>query len=174
MNPIEEKIWSYIDGTCTAEEKQAIDLLITTDDAYRRKYEEISAFNKELEAMELDAPPMAFTYKVMEGIRTETAQKPLKAAIDTRIIKGIVAFFCITITALIAVALYNANWTDVTSNSGGIKMPDNINLSAVSLSSVTGYFNGPALKAFLFFDVVLAMFLLDTYLRRKNSATQHN
>ena len=73
MNPIEEKLWSYIDGSCTEDERAAISRLIASDEVYRLKYQELLAFERELSAMELDEPSMGFTYKVMESIRTEHA-----------------------------------------------------------------------------------------------------
>ena len=78
-----------------AEEQKAIDMLIAQDEVYRRKYEELLALNQEFSKMELDEPPMAFTYNVMEAIRAEHAQQPLKAGINKRIIKGISGFFII-------------------------------------------------------------------------------
>src|ERR1700755_3652984 len=101
MNTIEERLWSYIDGTCPADEKKAIDILIAQDEAYRRKYDELLALNQEFSKMELDEPSMAFTYNVMETIRNEHAQQPLKAGIDKRIIKVIAGFFIVSISLLL-------------------------------------------------------------------------
>ncbi|MFD1257156.1 hypothetical protein ACFQ3S_10135 [Mucilaginibacter terrae] len=160
MNNIEEQLWNYLDGTCSAQEQEAIAHLIATDKTYQQKYEEILAFNQELEAIELDAPPMAFTYKVMEAVRAEEASKPLKAAIDNRIIKGIAAFFLLSIIVLLGIALASTNWNSGTTNS--VQIPFNFELPALK-----SYFSEPALKGFLFFDVVLALFLFDGYLRRR-------
>jgi anti-sigma factor RsiW len=66
MNSIEEQLWNYIDGTCTPGEQQAISMLIETDENYRRQYEELLALNAEFANIELEEPPMAFTYRVME------------------------------------------------------------------------------------------------------------
>lgn len=163
MNNIEEQLWNYVDGTCTPQEQEAIIHLIATDEAYRQKYAEIISFTRELENMELDEPPMAFTYNVMEAIRTEEASKPLKAAIDNRIIKGIAAFFILTIVALVAISLANTNW----SAGENMTMPVSLHLPAVK-----NLFSGMALKGFLFFDVVLALFLFDGYLRKRNAQQQ--
>jgi len=163
MNSIEEKLWNYIDGSCTAEEQEAIALLIANDEVYRSKYNELLTLNEAFSTMELEEPSMAFTYNVMETIRTEQAQKPLKAAINNRIIWGIATFFMITIAALVVFALSSVSWS-----SGGtttLKMPVHIDLSHVK-----NYVDGPIVKGFLFFDVVIGLFFLDTYLRRKNLA----
>lgn len=165
MNNIEEQLWNYLDGSCSPQEHEAISHLIATDKIYQQKYEEILAFNNELENIELDAPSMAFTYNVMETIRTEEASKPLKAAIDTRIIKGIAAFFIVSIVVLLGIALANINWLAM--SSGTVQIPVSVHLPAVK-----NYFSGPALKGFLFFDVVLALFLFDGYLRKRQTQQQ--
>lgn len=161
MNGIEEKIWDYIDGNCSPEEQQAMDILIATDEVYKRKYHELSKLNIEFSCMELDEPAMGFNYKVMEAIRTENAMKPLKAAIDKRIIRGIAAFFVISIAALLVFALVNVSWTNP-GNSGSVF--SGIDIKMPQLGS---YFNSNLLKIFILFDIVLALFLADGYLRKK-------
>jgi hypothetical protein len=161
MNPIEEKIWSYVDGTCTKAEKQAIGRLIEEDEAYRSVYQEILAFNQELMQIELEEPSMPFTYNVMEAIRQEEALKPLKANIDVRIIKGIAAFFILTISTLVIYAFSTINWS--AGGRSGIALD-------FKLPLFQNYLSGPAMQAFIFFDVILALYLLDGYIRRRNFA----
>jgi hypothetical protein len=159
MNTIEERLWNYIDGSCTADEKKAIDILIAQDEAYRRKYDELLVLNREFSKMELDEPSMAFTYNVMEGIRAGHAQQPLKAGIDKRIIKSIAGFFIVSIILLV---IYMVSTVPVghASFSGqsavDIKLPD-----------LKNYFNVHLLEAFFFFDLVLGLFLFDAYLRKR-------
>jgi len=164
MNAIEEKLWNYIDGTCAPAEQEAIARLIEHDELYAKKYQELLALNQEFATMELDEPPMAFTYNVMETIRTENALQPLKAAIDKRIIKGIAIFFTLTIVALLVMAFSSIDISGVKLNitmPAGIKLP---NASGILSSSFT--------KWFLIFDLVLVLFLTDAYLRRRK-ATKH-
>lgn len=165
MNAIEEQLWSYIDGTCTPAEKEAIAKRIATDDEYRKTYNELLTFDAELGHLELDEPPMAFNYKVMEGIRTELASQPLKAAINKKIIWAIAAFFIVTILALVAVAFGTINWT---SANAGIEIPKQLNTTHIN-----SFFEGPFVKGFLFFDVVLGLFLLDSYLRKHVKLKTH-
>ena len=160
MKNIEEELWNYLDGLGSEAERQNIDYLIATDKAYQQKYEELLSFNKELESMELDAPPMAFTYNIMETIRTHEASKPLKAAINPRIITGIAAFFVVTILVLLGVALASTNWNSAANS--GFNMPANVHLP-----SLKGFSNNAALKGFVFFDIVLALYLFDGYLRKR-------
>jgi hypothetical protein len=158
MNTVEEKLWNYIDGNCTPAEHEAIRLLIAHDETYRLKYEELSALNSEFAAIELDEPPMAFTYNVMEGIRKENALKPLKASIDKRIIRGIGLFFVVTISAILIFALSQVNWTGGSGSNTTIK---------ISLPNLATIFTGPVMQVFWFFDMVLALYLADNYLRKK-------
>jgi hypothetical protein len=75
--------------------------LLQQDEVYRKKYNELLQLNSEFAAMELDEPSMAFSYNVMETIRTEHAKQPLKAAVDKRIILGIASFFVLTLSVLL-------------------------------------------------------------------------
>lgn len=167
MNTMEEKLWNYIDGSCTPAEQDAIARLIEQDEVYAKKYQELLALNQEFAAIELDEPPMAFTYNVMEAIRTENAMQPLKAAIDKRIILGISIFFMFTILALLIFSLANINISEIHVSTPAIKLPAN-----VKLPNTNSLLSGPFLKWFLIFDVVLALFLTDTYLRRKKMTKQ--
>jgi len=161
MSSMEEKLWNYIDGSCTPEEQKAIAQLIEQDEVYRRKYEELLQLSAEFSAIELDEPPMAFTYNVMEAIRTENAQQPLKAAINKRIIKGIGFFFVFTISAILIFVLASIHW------SAGAAAVD-VRVSPSLVQTLKKMVSGPAMQVFLFFDVVLALYLFDGYLRKRS------
>ena len=161
MNNIEEKLWNYIDGNCSVEEEKAISSLIAADEACRLKYQELLNLNKEISGIGLDEPPMAFTYNVMEAIRTEQARQPLKAAVNNRIIRSIAAFFVLTLLGLLVYTFANVSWTSVHVPSeipSNLKLPDTSNL-----------FSRPVIEGFFFFDMVLGLFLFDSYLRRKKT-----
>ncbi|GAA3971875.1 hypothetical protein [Mucilaginibacter dorajii] len=166
MNPIEEKIWNYIDGTCTPAEQEAIALLIEQDEVYRTKYQEFLQLNQEIAGMELDEPPMGFTYKVMETIRTENARQPLKAAINPRVIWGVSVFFAITIVTLLVFTIANIH-IGLSAVDVKINMP-----AGFKLPKMSNIFSSQVFKWFLVFDVILALFLADSYLRRKKTAKQ--
>ena len=159
MNSIEEQLWNYIDGTSSPEEQKAITLLIEQDDVYREKYNELLVLNAEFSAMELDEPPMAFKYNVMEAIRNEHAKAPLKAKIDQRIIKGIGLFFVLMISTILIYALANVHWSAALSGRSTLHF---------AIPHFAQYFTSPLMQGFLFFDVVLALYTFDAYLRKKN------
>ena len=164
MNKMEELLWSYIDGNCTAEEQKTISTLIAQDEAYRLKYQELLTLNKEFAAIELDEPPMAFTYNVIEAIRTENAQTPLKATINKRIIMGITLFFVLILACLLVFTLANINWSV-----GAIS----VNIPAgLKIPNPSSFISKPVIEGFLFFDVVLGLFLFDSYLRNKKLSKQ--
>ena len=158
MNDIEEKLWEYIDGLCPADEHEALELLIANNETYRLKYIELMQLNDDFADMELEEPSMAFNYKVMETIRLEAPLKPLKSAIDKRVIWGIGAFFISTITVLLIFVLANINW----SFNNSINLPVNLEMPKIG-----DYFNSTTLRVFILFDIVLSMYIADTYLRKK-------
>lgn len=166
MNSIEEKLWNYIDGSCTPDEQRAIAMLIEQDEVYRKKYNELLQLNNEFTAMELDEPSMAFSYNVMETIRTEHAKQPLKAAVDKRIILGIAAFFVLTLSAIVIYMFSSVNW----SAGSSVQIPEQLN---IQVPHVNTFFTGAVVKAFLFFDLIMGLFLLDYYLRRKTIAKEN-
>jgi anti-sigma factor RsiW len=164
MNNMEEQLWDYIDGRCTPDEQEAISALIAGDESIRLKYNQLLNISQELSTMELDEPPMAFTYNVMEAIRTEEAGKPLKAAINKRIITSIAAFFVLTILALLVYVIAGIHWTSVNISSQMAAVP--------KLPDASSFITRPVIMGFLFFDVVLGLFLFDTYLRGKKIPKQ--
>ena len=164
MNSIEEILWNYIDGSCTPEEQNIVKTLIAEDEAYRLKYQELLSLNKEFMAIELDEPSMAFTYKVMEGIRAENALVPLKARINKKIIIGIAIFFVVTLVAMLGMVFASVNWSAV---SAPVKLTYSVKMPSIDAGKTK-----IAVEGFVFFDVILALYLLDGYLRKKASARQ--
>ena len=164
MNTIEERLWNYIDGTCTDEERRAIDILIANDEAYRSKFEELLSLDKQFAGMEPDEPSMGFTYKVMEGIRAEHALQPLKAGINKRIIRGIGGFFIVTILLLVILMLSTIHFTPA---SVSVHLPESL-----KLPDMKNFPTSTLLKGFFCFDVILALFLTDAWLRKKKLSKQ--
>jgi len=159
MNNMEEQLWNYIDGSCTPDEQKNIGSLIAADEAWRVKYHELLNLSKEFSAIELDEPPMAFTYNVMEVIRAEQASVPLKSVINKRIIWSIAVFFVFTIAALLVYIIAN---TKLSAANISIQTPDNF-----KIPNIKSYVTKPVIEVFFFFDVILALYLIDAYLRKK-------
>ena len=165
MNTIEEQLWNYIDGTYTTDEQRSISKLITVDEVYRNKYAELLALNTDFANLELEEPPMAFTYNVMEAVRAEAAMVPLKAAINKNVIRALVGVFLIMIASLIVYALMMVNW-HAGDTGQAFKLPD------IQMPAMSGAFKSGVFKGFIFFDIVLVLFFGDTYLRRLRTAKE--
>jgi hypothetical protein len=97
----------------------------------------------------------------MEGVRAEHARQPLKAAINKNIIKGIGAFFIVTISLMLILALSTLHLTPA---SFSVHLPE-----ALKVPDLKSYVNVKLLNYFLFFDAVLALVLVDAYLRRRKA-----
>ena len=161
MKNIEELLWAYIDGSCSAEEERAISAEIATDVTVHLKYLELLELNKEFAQIELEEPSMAFTFNVIETIREQEAAKPLKAHINRKIIMGITLFFTLTIALLLIYTFDSMNWSFLTAHAEKTK--------EYKIPDLSAFISKPVKEGFLFFDLVLAMFLFDNFLRRKKN-----
>ena len=65
---IEQRLWEYIDGISTADEKSVIEQLLKTDAEWKAKYKTLMEIQSLLKSSELDAPSMRFTQNVMDEI----------------------------------------------------------------------------------------------------------
>jgi len=157
MNNMEEQLWSYIDGTCSEEERIAIAALIEKDESWKNAFNNIVAVDADISALTLDEPPMAFSYNVMEGIRAHEASKPLKTSVNNYIISSIAGFLILSIIALLLLTFANASQTthNIATN---VHLPD---LSAFTDSGVV--------KVLFYFDTMLLLFLADSFFRRKRT-----
>ena len=162
MNLIEQRIWDYLDGTVTAQQRELTEQLIKSDPLYRQVYDECKSFNNLVSAIDQEEPSMGFSRNVMERINLEPVPATLKSLIDKRIIFGIAAFFLFTITALLGVLFYHIDW----SQTAGFKMPE-----FMMPSIDTGkYLNRSYLNIFLFIDIIIGLYLFDGFLRKRLSS----
>lgn len=153
---MEEKLWDYIDGLCTEEERKAISILIETDEIFRHKYLELKAFQENLASLDIEEPSMNFTFNVMESVKQEKILKPLQTVVDQRIIFGIAAFFIGCIVLLLGYVFMQINWHSSTQ----------INVPIIKLPTINASFSSILLKGFLFFDLILGLFFADHYFRK--------
>lgn len=153
MKPIEEQLWKFIDGTCSAGEKIAIEKLLQSDPAVRALHQEFLSISKSLKSMELDEPSLRFTQNVMDRIALEPAPKALKTKVDKRIINGIGGFFIITLISLIAIMFSQLSRNSVSEFS--FKIP------SIDLS---GYFGSAFVQGVMIAVVILALATFDRLL----------
>ena len=65
---IEERLWGFIDGNISSDEKTVIEKLLETDALWKAKYKELLSVNELLKSDILDSPSLRFTKNVMEEI----------------------------------------------------------------------------------------------------------
>lgn len=89
-----EKLWKYVDGTCSAEEKARLDALLAADAGLREDLEQVEAIHKALQAMQPEQPSLRFSKNVMEAIPKfypAARAEPLVPANWKKIFWGVVA-----------------------------------------------------------------------------------
>jgi hypothetical protein len=156
----EERLWEYIDGVSSTDEKTVVEQLIETNTEWKAKYHELLEVQQMLQSSELEAPSMRFTKNVMEEISRLHIAPATRNYINKNIIRGIGAFFIITIVGFIVYGFGQIDWT--TSSGSDTVLP--VNLTKVDFSKM---FNNTWVNAFMMINVVLALFLLDRYLANK-------
>lgn len=155
MNKIEEQLWNYIDGNCTAEEVAQIKAKLLVDGQYQKVYEELLAVNKALDNLDFEEPSMSFSRNVMEQVNLEIKPVALKTKVDNRIVYSIMAFFLVSMLGIVGYVISQSDFS----------------LSA-SLSKINFQFDTEKLitptffKVFLMIDVVLILLFIDNYLRK--------
>ncbi|MEO8794693.1 MAG: hypothetical protein ABI390_04445 [Daejeonella sp.] len=158
MNSMEERIWNYIDGTCSMQERKKIEELIESDPDYKFTYNELKASEFDFKLLDLEEPSMSFSRNVMEKVKLETAPGTFKVLVDKRIVYGIAAFFLLSIFVLLGLTFYQMDW----SNTLTFTMPE-YKLPELDLSK---FKSGIFIKAFFFTDIVLGLYILDSFLRK--------
>lgn len=156
----EERLWEYIDGLSSAEEKSVIERLLQEDSAWKNKYSELLEVNKILQSSELDQPSLRFTKNVMEGIAKLHIAPATKSYLNKKIIWGIGIFF---IAMMIAILFFGfSQMAESTGSSSSVtftKDLDKINF--------TRFFSNSWVNAMMMVNVVIGLFLLDNYLSAK-------
>ncbi|HPG10897.1 MAG TPA: hypothetical protein PLU37_05160 [Chitinophagaceae bacterium] len=155
---MEERLWEYIDGLSSAEEKILIENLLQTQQEWGKKYNELLEVNSLLTSAELDAPSMRFTKNVMEEIAKQHIAPATKSYINKNIIWGIGIFFISLIVSALIYGFSQMDW----SSGGSNTIADN--LQKVDFSKI---FNNTWVNAFFVVNIILGLFLLDAYLSNK-------
>src|SRR6185436_18862967 len=155
---IEERLWSYIDGTSAAGERSTIEQLLQSNAEWKAKYHELLEVNELLRSSELEAPSMRFTKNVMEEIAKLHIAPATKTYINNRLIWGLGIFFITMILGFLIYGFGQIDWTvqgDITIS----KYVNKINYNQ--------FFNNTYMNVFMMINVVLGLFLLDRYLANK-------
>jgi anti-sigma factor RsiW len=163
---IEERLWEYIDGICSPEDRLFIDELIATNQEWKTKYQELLELQNLLSnQLQLDEPSMRFTQNIMEAISKHHITPAAKSYIDKKIIWGIAGFFICSIIGLLIAGIAQMEWPAAT----GTNTPW-IDLSKLNKVNFSGFFNNTYTTVFMMINAVLGLVLLDMYLNRKKQA----
>jgi hypothetical protein len=155
---MEMQIWEYIDNTCDNAARQRISILLAQDVAWREKYDGLLALHSGIsESLEMEQPSMRFTKNVMEAVAGVHMAPATKKYINKAVIRGIAAFFIITIGLSVGYAIATADWHFRSfRHSHGVK------------SDELGFlFNSNVFNLFVAINVVLALLLVDKLLRKR-------
>ncbi|MBS1620153.1 MAG: hypothetical protein JSS80_00830 [Bacteroidetes bacterium] len=158
---MEERLWDYIDGLSSTEEKSVIDKLLQHDMEWKKKYNELLETHKLLHSSELEAPSLRFTKNVMEEIAKYHIAPATKTYINKKIIWGISFFFIAVIAGFLIYGFGQIDWSAKSGN--GFQF----DLSKVDVSK---FFNNTYINIFMMLNVVLGLFLLDNYLGKRRKA----
>ena len=154
----EERLWDYIDGNSSPQEKTVIEQLLENDAEWKAKYSELLEVQELLHSSELEAPSMRFTKNVMEEIAKLHIAPATKTYINKKIIWGIGIFF---ITLLVGFLVYGFGQIDWTVQSD-TKLP--VDFGKVDYSKI---FSNTFVNIFMMINVILGLFLLDRFLASK-------
>lgn len=163
--PIEDRLWNYIDGNVGDQEKSFIQQLIETNLEWRAKYHELLDLHKLMQtSLELDEPALRFRQNVMEEIAKYQIAPATKSYINKNIIRGIGAFFIIMVMGFIISGFAQVNWAEE---------PSSMNLPLdITTLNWGRFFNNTYTNIFLMVNIVLGLMLLDMYLGKKKQALQ--
>ena len=161
-NNIDDRLWEFIDGQSSMEEKSAIEKLIETNKQWKEKYHELLELHQLVQSSTLDEPSLRFTKNVMEEIAKYQIAPATKAYINNKIIWGIGLFF---ITLIIGFLIYGFGQVDWNADDNSLP----IDISKVNYGK---FFNNTYVNVFMMINVVLGLMLLDRYLAAKKKKLQ--
>jgi len=164
---IEERLWDYIDGLSSADEKTAIEKLIAENLEWKRRYNELLEMNQVMNVSELEEPSMRFTKNVMEEIAKYKVAPATRSYFNKKIIWGIGGIFVVMLLGFLIFA-----FSQVHLNAADFKgtMPRQYDISKFDWSKL---FNSGYTTVFMLINVVLGLVLLDMYLQRKKNMLKH-
>jgi hypothetical protein len=172
--PMEDRLWEYIDGRSGPTERSTIEELLVTNREWREKYKELLDVHQLLNASELDAPSMRFTRNVMEEIARYHVAPATRTYINKNVIRGIGAFFLTLILGFTAYVLSQFRWIshDQSTSSSILTNNPSLGLDKINSVDISKYFNTTYTSLFMLISVIMGFVLLDMYLQRRRQGQQ--
>jgi len=161
QNDIEVRLWEYIDGLSSNEEKTVIEKLVSENAEWKAKYHELLEVHQSLNLVELEQPSMRFTKNVMEEIAKYQIAPATKTYINSKVIWGIGIFFLTMIVGFLVYGIGQIDWTVAGDSKGTL----GVDLTKIDYSQM---FNSNLMNGVMMLNVVLGLVLLDRYLSNKN------
>jgi hypothetical protein len=159
---MEDRLWEYIDGLSSHEEKSAIEKLLETNQQWKEKYHELFDLHQLVQSSALEEPSLRFTKNVMEEIVKYQIAPATKTYINNRIIWGIGAFLVVLVIGFLIYGFGQMDW-----NTSESSLP--IDLTKIDYSK---FFSNTYVNVFMMINVVLGLVLLDRYLESKKKNIQ--
>lgn len=157
-----ERLWDFIDGRSSPEEKALVRKLITDDPEWKRLHNEFMRVDLAMNRQELDAPSLRFTKNVMEQIARYQVAPATKNYINKNVIRGIMAFFLIIIAGILVYFIGQFHW--VTASTDNLISSYHIDANKLSWGKLL---NDSSVNIFILVNVILGFILLDKYLQFK-------
>jgi hypothetical protein len=155
---MEERLWEYIDGYASGEERSVIEKLLQTDGEWKEKYSELLEINKLISSAEMESPSLRFGKNVMEEISRLHIAPATKTYINKKIIWGISFFFIAMLTSIL---IYGFTQMSL---SAGEETNLSRNFNKVDFSK---FFNNTWINVLMMVNVLIGLVLLDFYLNNK-------
>jgi len=155
---IEDRLWDFIDGASTVDEKSNIERLLESNFEWKAKYHELLEVHQLIQSSELEEPSMRFSKNVMDQIAKLHIAPATKTYINKKIIRGIGIFFILLVVGFLVYGFGQVDW-DTKGNNSFLE-----NINKVDFNK---FFSNTWVNAFMIINVVLGLFLLDNYLSNK-------
>jgi len=155
---IEDRLWDFIDGASTIDEKSNIERLLESNVEWKAKYHELLEVHQLILSSELEEPSMRFSKNVMDQIAKLHIAPATKTYINKKIIRGIGIFFILLVVGFLVYGFGQVDWN----TKGDSTITDNLNKI-----DFNKFFSNTWVNAFMIINVVLGLFLLDNYLSNK-------
>jgi len=157
---IDEKLFAYIDGHLNKESTEELEIEMDADPGLKARYEQLKNLHRKLKDTGLEKPSFEFSDKVMKNLNNP---KYIPATIENLFDKQRI-FTLLMIIMGISIGIYI-----LSTGLPNISFLEQVNLNSLNISDRTIDFSPLKnfvgsdffFKAFLFFDLILAILILD-------------
>jgi hypothetical protein len=161
---ITERLWQYIDGNSSPDEKTAIEKLLQENNTWQENYQALLQVQELLQQSDLHAPSLRFTKNVMESIAHQSIAPATKNYINYNIVKGLAAVFIGIVTVFVIYAFFQVKFDFAPADDKTFIPKHDFDYSVI--------FNNDWVNVILLLNMILGLFLLDQFLTSKKRKFQ--